>query len=116
MVYSNLDATNKDVGGVDVENRKIFAYLINENLIYKHCPALLANSIEFRGMKVKNEEESKLLAKIKEDEEVQELVPKGTNKRGEKVDVKPVVLILGYLMRFSEIDEPVLQEDLQKIL
>jgi hypothetical protein len=60
-----LDSSNKDVGGVDVENRKIYAYLINENLIYKNCPALLANSIEFRGMKVKNQEESSELTKIK---------------------------------------------------
>lgn len=32
------------------------------------------------------------------------------------MDVKPLVLIIGYLMRFSEIDEPVLKEDLEKIL
>ena len=65
-----MDSSNKDLGGVDVENRKIYAFLINENLIYKNCPALLANSIEFRGMKVRNQEESNLLAKIKENEEV----------------------------------------------
>lgn len=52
--YYNLDQTNKDVGGIDVENRKVFAFLINENLIYKNCPALLANSIEFKGMKIKS--------------------------------------------------------------
>lgn len=56
-MLSNLDQTNKDVGGVDLENRKIYAFLINENLIYKNCPALLANSIEFKGMKVKSKEE-----------------------------------------------------------
>lgn len=69
-MHSNLDQTNKDVGGVDLENRKIYAFLINENLIYKNCPALLANSIEFKGMKVKSKEEQSILAKIKEDEEV----------------------------------------------
>lgn len=82
-MFSNLDSTNKDLGGVDVENRKIYAYLINENLIYKNCPALLANSIEFRGMKVKHQEESNILSKIRENEEVQELIPKATQKRGQ---------------------------------
>lgn len=90
--------------------------MINENLIYKNCPALLANSVEFRGMKVKNQEESSILAKIKEDEEVQELIPKVTQKRGQSIDVKPLVLILGYLMRFTELDHPSVQEDLEKIL
>jgi len=45
--YSNLDAANKDIGDVDVENRRIYAFLLNENLIYKHCPTLLACSIEY---------------------------------------------------------------------
>lgn len=90
--------------------------MINENLIYKHCPAVLANSIEFKGMKIKSQEEQSMLAKIKEDEEVQELIPKQTQKRGQQMDVKPLVLILGYLMRFTEIDHSSVQEDLGKIL
>jgi hypothetical protein len=45
--FSNLDAANKDIGDVDVENRRIYAFLLNENLIYKHCPTVLACSIEF---------------------------------------------------------------------
>jgi hypothetical protein len=40
-----------------VENRRIFYMLINENLILKNCPALLANSLEFLGMKVTNAEQ-----------------------------------------------------------
>lgn len=65
-----MDSSNKDVGGVDVENRKLYAFLINENLIYKNCPAVLANSIEFKGMKPRSQEESSILSKIKQNEEV----------------------------------------------
>ena len=36
----------KDVGGVDVENRKIFTELINENMIDRHIPGYLAHSME----------------------------------------------------------------------
>jgi hypothetical protein len=45
-----------DLGGVNVENRRIFAYLLNENLLYKNCPTLLANALEFRDMKIKNQD------------------------------------------------------------
>jgi hypothetical protein len=48
MSYSNLDAQNKDNGDISLENRKVFAYLLNENMTYKNCPTLLACSEEFR--------------------------------------------------------------------
>lgn len=67
-------------------------------------------------MKFKSQEEADQVQKIKQNEEVQELIPKLTQKRGQQLDVKPLVLILGYLMRFSEIEHPSVQEDLQKIL
>jgi hypothetical protein len=56
LYYSNLDATNKDIGDVSAENRRLFAFLINENMIYKNCPTVLGCSLEFRQLKVKNEE------------------------------------------------------------
>ena len=46
------------MGGVLVENRRVFFMMINENLIMKQCPQLLANSIEFLQMKIKNKEEA----------------------------------------------------------
>jgi hypothetical protein len=52
VFYFNLDQSSKDIGGVAVENRKIYAYLINENLTYKHCPIVLANSIELQNLKI----------------------------------------------------------------
>jgi hypothetical protein len=54
-----------DVGGVDVDNRKIFTELINENMIDKHIPGILAHSYEFAGMKVRSKEELEVLKRIK---------------------------------------------------
>jgi hypothetical protein len=67
-----------------VENRKIFAYLLNENLILKNCPAILANSMEFMNMKVTSKTQMEALSKIKNSDEIKEkeLIPKATNKQG----------------------------------
>ncbi len=106
LFYYNLDQSQFDIGGVLVENRKIFYMLINENLILKNCPALLANSLEFMGMTVKNAEQAASLSKIKNNEEIKEkeLIPKVTNKRGRQMDMKALCLILAYLMRLEELD------------
>lgn len=53
--YFNLDSSNKDIGDVDVENRRVFAALLNENMIYKNCPFILSCSVEFRNMPAKNQ-------------------------------------------------------------
>lgn len=48
MLFLNqITANEKDVGGVDVDNRKIFTELINENMLMKHIPGVLAHSYEF---------------------------------------------------------------------
>lgn len=48
MLFLNqITANEKDVGGVDVDNRKIFTELINENMLMKHIPGILAHSYEF---------------------------------------------------------------------
>lgn len=89
-----------------VENRRIFYMLINENLILKNCPALLANSLEFLGMKVLNADQAAALSKIKNNDEIKEkeLIPKVTNKRGMQMDMKALCIILAYLMRLEEVD------------
>jgi len=37
-----ISAEEKDVGGVDVENRRIFTELINENMVGKHVPGIIS--------------------------------------------------------------------------
>lgn len=52
--YNQIKEGEKDVGGVDVDNRKIFSELINENMLGKHIPSILAHSFEFSSMKVRD--------------------------------------------------------------
>lgn len=101
-----------------MDNRKVYAYLINENLIYKGCPVILANSIELQGMTVKNADEAAALHKIKQNDEVKEYLPKiNPQKKGRQYDMKALCLIFGYLMRIDEMTEtlqPALEEILSK--
>ena len=73
---NQISANEKDVGGVDVDNRKIFTELINENMVDKHIPGILAHSSEFIKMKVKSKDELALLKKIKEEDKVKDAIPK----------------------------------------
>jgi hypothetical protein len=74
--WIRINESEKDVGGVDVDNRKIFTDLINENMLGKQIPGILSQSTEFSLMKVKSKEELEILKRIKAIEEVKEAIPK----------------------------------------
>ena len=98
-----------------MENRRLYAFLLNENLLYKNCPTLLACSIEFQQMKVKNDNQKQMLTAIKTDEAVKELLPKMAGKMAEPVNMQALCIILAYMLRMNELNEH-LQEDLEYIL
>jgi succinate dehydrogenase/fumarate reductase flavoprotein subunit len=77
---NQISANEKDVGGVDVDNRKIFTELINENMIDKHIPGILAHSHEFTNMKVKSKAELEVLKRFKQEDKVKEAIPKPNAK------------------------------------
>lgn len=79
---NQIKSNEKDVGGVDIDNRKIFTDMINENMLMKHIPGILAYSVEFSQMKVRSKGELDILKKIKETEAVKEAIPKANDKRG----------------------------------
>ncbi len=56
-----MDSQNKDIGDISIENRKIFAFLINENMTYKNIPTVLACSVEFQNVKPRTPEAQKQL-------------------------------------------------------
>lgn len=82
LFLNQITANEKDVGGVDVDNRKIFTELINENMLMKHIPGVLAHSYEFSQMKVRSKDELEILKRIKELDEVKEAIP--TSKQDAK--------------------------------
>jgi hypothetical protein len=62
---NQISLGEKDVGGVDVDNRKIFTDHINENMIDKHIPGIFAHSFEFLQMKVRDKAELEVLKRLK---------------------------------------------------
>jgi hypothetical protein len=42
IFWNRITSSEKDVGGVNVENRKVFTELINENMLGKQIPGMLA--------------------------------------------------------------------------
>jgi len=120
LFLNQITANEKDVGGVDVDNRKIFTELINENMLMKHIPGILAHSYEFSQMKVRSKDELEILKRIKELDEVKEAIPtaKQDAKKG-AVQVKPICLIMGYMYNIIEkkdLDNEGIAKDLEQIL
>ena len=93
----------------------MYAFLLNENLLYKNCPTLLACSLEFQQMKVKNDNQKQMLTAIKTDEAVKELLPKMAGKMAEPVNMQALCITLAYMLRMNELNEH-LKEDLEYIL
>ena len=47
VFWNRITSSEKDVGGVNVDNRKLFTELINENMLGKQIPGMLAQTFEF---------------------------------------------------------------------
>ena len=115
---SKITENEKDVGGVDIDNRKVFTELINENMLGKQIPGIMAQSVEFSLMKVRSKDELQMLMKIKQDDRVKEAIPK--QKEGKKqIQVKPICLLTGYmydLLDKEDYADEGIKADLEKIL
>jgi hypothetical protein len=109
-----LDSQNKEIGDVSIENRQIYAFLINENMTYKNCPTVLACSVEFQQVKSRSNEMAQQLQAIKTDDATKELIPKA-GKVAEIMNGPTLCIILAYMLRMNELNDS-LQEDLEYIL
>jgi hypothetical protein len=108
----------KDVGGVDIDNRRTFTELINENMIDKHIPGIFAHSFEFAQMKVRSKDELEVLKRIKQVEKVKEAIPKASDKKNQ-LQVKPICLLMGYMYNILEKEDleiETISKDLECIL
>lgn len=99
-----------------MENRKIFAFLINENMTYKNCPTVLACAEEYRQVKPRTEEAAKLLQAIKQDDATKELIPAKVAPPLDKLlNMPSLCIVLAYMLRMNELNEQ-LEADLELIL
>lgn len=112
--YINLENSNLDQG-VDVNNTKIYQHLLNENMLEKNFPAMLANSIEFQNVPIKNEAQAEALRKIKANEEVKESLPKENQKNSQNMGFTALLVILGYLHNLDQSKGPLKEQTLEII-
>ena len=108
------DSSNRDEKGVLLENKAIYAQKLNENLLVKQLPLILAQSLEFQNIGARDEAEVALLKKLKENDDIDQLIPKGAQTKG--MNFKPLLLILGHMLRDETVRDPVFKEGLNEIL
>lgn len=77
---------------------------------------ILAQSIEFQAIGAKDQAELAVLKKLKQNEEIDELLPKTQSRRTQDMNMKPVLLILGHLMGDETAKQPIFKDGLSQIL
>lgn len=109
FVYINFgDTTTKDESGVLLENKRIYGSKLNENLIPKNLPLILASSHEFQALGTKGgAAELDLLKKLKQNEDIDELLPKTQSRNMATMNPKPLLLILGHVLNDDNIRNPI---------
>ena len=117
FVYVNFsDTTKKDEGGVLLENKRLYGSKLNENLLPKNMPQIMAMAIEYQAMGAKDKAEMDALKKLKDNDEIKELLPKTVSRNTKNMNLKPLLLILGHLHRDENVYSPVFRESLNTLL
>lgn len=116
-IYINFgDTTIKDENGILLENKKAYGAKLNESIIPKNMPMMLASCIEFQDMGVKSEEENKLLKRLKDDDAIADMLPNTVSRRSKNMNYKPMLLILGHLFDKDEVKAPEFASSMREIL
>lgn len=116
-LYVNFgDTTTKDEFGVLIENKRMYGAKLNENMIPKNVPMILAQCIEFQAIGAKNKDEMTLLKKLKDNDDIDELLPKTQSRNTKDMNMKPLMLILGHVFRDENVRHPLFAEGLSEIL
>lgn len=117
FLYTHFgDTSTKDESGVLLENKRMYGARINENLLVKNVPLILAQSKEFQSIGAKGKDEIALLKKLKENEDLDELLPKVQSRNMKDMNMKPLLLILGHVLKDENIRNPIFKEGLREIL
>ena len=117
FVYVNFsDTTKKDEGGVLLENKRLYGSKLNENLLPKNMPQIMAMAIEYQAMGAANKEEMDALKKLKDNDDIKELLPKTVSRNTKNMNLKPLLLILGHLHGDENVYAPCFRESLNILL
>lgn len=116
FVYLNFgDSTKKDDNGVLLDNKRWFGSELNDSYIFKNVPHTLFRSIEYQQVKAKSQDDLNTQRRLKDLEKIQELLPKAVSRKNINLNLKPLLLILGHMMRAEEINHPSIAEDVAYI-
>ena len=118
FLYINFgDTSTKDEFGIALDNKKIYVQKLNENLLPKNIPIIIAQSLECQAIGAKDlAKETPLLRKLRSNEDIDELLPKTQSRVLKAMNWKPLLLILGYIMKDETVKEPIFKEGLATIL
>ena len=118
FLYFNFgDTSTKDENGVQISNKAIYAQKINSNLLPKHVPMIIALSHECQAIGAKDlKTEQPLLKKLRQNEDIEELLPKTQSRVIQQMNWKPLLLLLGYIFNDETVRHPVFKEGLAEIL
>ena len=111
------DDTIKDERGVLLANKQIFGRKLNEMMLQKNLPQVIAVTVEFQSVGARSQEEVDLMKKIlRDNDEIKELMPKVVSRNTQNMNLLPLVVILSHMMRVPEIKNPAFKENLTHIL
>lgn len=99
-----------------LENKRLYGSRLNENLLVKNLPLILASSKEFQAIGAKNQDELTALKKLKDNDDLDELLPKVQSRNMKDMNMKPLLLILGHVLKDENIRNPIFKEGLAEIL
>jgi hypothetical protein len=122
--YFHLSQDERDVGGVNMENRKLFSELLDESVLGKKVPGILCQGLELEKVKVRSKAELQRLSKLKNLPLMQQSLPPlqtvSYDEKEKQIQVKPVLLLLAYMYdildEHFDREDPLLQRDLEVIL
>ena len=95
----------------------IFGRKLNENLLFKNIPQILAVTIEFQGMGARSQKEVDLMKEIlRDNDEIKALMPKTVSRNTQNMNLLPLVVILAHMMQEKKVKDPSFKENLGNIL
>ena len=86
--YLSLTQEEKDVGGVDVRNRRVFLEMVDESITGKKILGIICQGIELESVKVRSKQELSKLLQLKEKPEIKSVLPSKVEFKDEKGEME----------------------------
>ena len=113
FLYVNFgDTTKKTEEGVLLDNKPYYGAKLNENMVIKNVPLILAGCKEFQEIGPETKADKIELMKLRENEDIDELIPRVQSRSMKEYNMSPLLLILGHVMQDKKVNAPAFAEGL----